>query len=155
MGDARPITLASCLLPSLESLAASFDRVLNVEGKPERTRVLYGQSVHYFCAWLAVHGQAADLSSFTRGNVLGWLKSLRQRGLNDGTILTRWRKLVTVATSLDGSTSCCGSGSLARGSTRVCGVNVHAITCILARQIELPPTPGALAVGFQQHPSGG
>ena len=37
---------------SLESLAASFDRVLHVEGKSERTRVLYGQSVSYFCGWL-------------------------------------------------------------------------------------------------------
>ncbi|MGO9098562.1 MAG: hypothetical protein ACLP9Y_03650 [Mycobacterium sp.] len=38
------------LLPeTLESLATSFDRVLHVEGKSERTRVLYGQSVRYFC----------------------------------------------------------------------------------------------------------
>jgi hypothetical protein len=36
---------------TLESLAASFDRVLHVEGKSERTRVLYGQSVRYFCGW--------------------------------------------------------------------------------------------------------
>jgi site-specific recombinase XerD len=78
---------------SLESLGSSFDRFLHVEGKSERTRVLYGQSIHYFTAWLQQHEVSADLSSFTRENVLGWLESLRQRNLTDGTILTRWRGL--------------------------------------------------------------
>jgi site-specific recombinase XerC len=78
---------------SLESLAASFDRVLHVEGKSERTRVLYGQSVRYFCAWLSAHGHPTDLSALSRDNVLGWLESLRRRRLTDGTILTRWRGL--------------------------------------------------------------
>jgi len=78
---------------TLESLAASFDRVLHVEGKSERTRVLYGQSVSYFCAWLTAQGHPADLSALTRDNVLGWLESLRRRRLGDGTILTRWRGL--------------------------------------------------------------
>jgi hypothetical protein len=44
---------------------------------------------------------------------------------------------------------------LGADTTRVYGVNVHAITCIFARQTEPPPTPGALALGFQHHPSGG
>ena len=78
---------------SLESLAASFDRVLHVEGKSERTRVLYGQSVRYFCEWLSAHGHPTDLSALSRDNVLSWLESLRGRRLTDGTILTRWRGL--------------------------------------------------------------
>ena len=78
---------------TLESLAASFDRFLNVEGKSERTRILYGQSVRYFASWLIAQEFEDDLSSFTRDNVLGWLESLRQRQLTDGTILTRWRGL--------------------------------------------------------------
>lgn len=85
---------------SLESLAASFDRVLHVEGKSERTRVLYGQSVGYFCNWLTAQGQPDDLSALTRENVLGWLESLRRRGLGDGTILTRWRGLRRFSTWL-------------------------------------------------------
>jgi site-specific recombinase XerD len=78
---------------TLESLAASFDRVLHVEGKSERTRVLYGQSVRYFCEWLSARGHPTDLSALSRDNVLGWLESLRQRRLTAGTILTRWRGL--------------------------------------------------------------
>ena len=35
----------------LESLATSFDRVLNVEGKSPRTRILYAQSITYLSDW--------------------------------------------------------------------------------------------------------
>ena len=38
-------------------------------------------------------GHPTDLSGLTRDNVLSWLESLRQRKLNDSTILTRWRGL--------------------------------------------------------------
>jgi hypothetical protein len=37
---------------SLESLRGSFNRSLRVEGKADRTLVLYGQSITYFSAWL-------------------------------------------------------------------------------------------------------
>jgi len=76
---------------SLESLAESFGRVLYIEGKADRTLVLYGQSVRYFCAWLTAQGQPTDLTSLTRDNVADWLESLRRRRLSDGTVLTRWR----------------------------------------------------------------
>jgi site-specific recombinase XerC len=78
---------------SLESLAESFGRVLYIEGKADRTLVLYGQSVRYFCAWLTAQGQPTDLTSLTRDNVADWLESLRRRRLSDGTVLTRWRGL--------------------------------------------------------------
>lgn len=80
-------------LESLESLRASFNRSLRVEGKAERTLVLYGQSIIYFSQWLTQRGQSADLSSLTRDNVLDWLISLRGRGLTAGTVHTRWRGL--------------------------------------------------------------
>lgn len=38
-------------------------------------------------------GIPADLENVTRENVLDWLDHLRQRGLTDGTIRTRWRGL--------------------------------------------------------------
>jgi site-specific recombinase XerC len=78
---------------SLESLRASFNRSLRVEGKAPRTLVLYGQSITYFSAWLAERGQPADLSTLTRDNVLLWLNSLRERGLTTGTVSTRWQGL--------------------------------------------------------------
>jgi len=78
---------------SLESLRASFNRSLRVEGKAERTLVLYGQSITYFSAWLTAQGLDAELSSFSRANAVEWLDSLRERGLTSGTILTRWRGL--------------------------------------------------------------
>jgi site-specific recombinase XerC len=79
---------------SLLDLADSFDLFLHVEGKAERTRVLYRQSIDYLSRWLATQGQPPDLSALTRDNVLGWLSDLRHRGLTDGTIRTRWRGLV-------------------------------------------------------------
>jgi site-specific recombinase XerD len=77
----------------LESLRGSFNRTLRVEGKADRTLVLYGQSITYFSRWLAQRGQPADLSSLDRDTVLQWLDYLRGRGLTTGTIRTRWRGL--------------------------------------------------------------
>src|SRR6478672_10712568 len=76
---------------SLESLSNSFSRSLRVEGKADRTVVLYGQSIGFFRRWLESQGKAADLSSLTRDNVMAWMDSLRQRGMADGTISTRWK----------------------------------------------------------------
>jgi site-specific recombinase XerD len=78
---------------SLESLRASFNRSLRVEGKADRTLVLYGQSITYFSRWLAQRDQTADVSSLNRDTVLQWLDYLRHRGLTTGTIRTRWRGL--------------------------------------------------------------
>jgi site-specific recombinase XerD len=78
---------------SLESLRGSFNRSLRVEGKADRTLVLYGQSVTYFSRWLADRGQPADVSSLNRDTVLEWLDSLRGRDLTTGTVRTRWRGL--------------------------------------------------------------
>lgn len=78
---------------TLESLRASFNRSLRVEGKADRTLVLYGQSITYFSRWLAESGQAADVESLTRENVLRWLDYLRSLGQTAGTIQTRWRGL--------------------------------------------------------------
>jgi site-specific recombinase XerD len=78
---------------SLDSLRASFNRALRVEGKAARTIVLYGQSITFFSAFLTRRGQPADLDSLTRDNVLAWLDDLRARGLTAGTVRTRWRGL--------------------------------------------------------------
>jgi hypothetical protein len=45
---------------TLESLRGSFNRSLRVEGKADRTLVLYGQSIDYFSRWLAEQGLPAD-----------------------------------------------------------------------------------------------
>jgi hypothetical protein len=47
---------------SLESLQHSFNRSLRVQGKADRTPVLYGQSLVYFSRWLAEQ----DLPDFIR-----------------------------------------------------------------------------------------
>ena len=41
---------------TLESLRGSFNRSLRVEGKADRTLVLYGQSISYFSQWLGEKG---------------------------------------------------------------------------------------------------
>lgn len=78
---------------SLESLRGSFNRSLRVEGKSDRTLVLYGQSITYFSQWLAQRGQPAEVSALDRETVLRWLDFLRGRGLAAGTVRTRWRGL--------------------------------------------------------------
>ena len=78
---------------TLESLRGSFNRSLRVEGKADRTLVLYGQSITYFSQWLTQRDQAADVANLSRDNVRAWLDALRGRGLTTGTIRTRWRGL--------------------------------------------------------------
>ena len=78
---------------SLQDLRASFNRSLRVEGKSDRTIVLYGQSISSFVAWLTELGVADDVDQLTREHVLGWLDSLRRRGLTAATVGTRWRGL--------------------------------------------------------------
>ncbi|MCV7198761.1 hypothetical protein [Mycobacterium angelicum] len=51
---------------SLESRRGRFNRSLRVEGKADRTLVLYCQSITYFSNWLALRGQPVDLSSLDR-----------------------------------------------------------------------------------------
>jgi site-specific recombinase XerD len=77
----------------LESLRSSFNRSLRVEGKADRTLVLYGQSIMYFADWLRQRGRPTDLSALDRDTVLQWFDYLRHRGLTTGTIRTRWRGL--------------------------------------------------------------
>ena len=56
---------------TLESLRGSFNRSLRVEGKADRTLVLYGQSITYFSQWLGEQGLAADLSTLDPGQRAG------------------------------------------------------------------------------------
>lgn len=78
---------------SLESLRGSFNRALRVEGKADRTLVLYGQSITYYSRWCEEVGIAADVDNLNRDNVLRWIDYLRSRGQTTGTIRTRWRGL--------------------------------------------------------------
>ena len=78
---------------TLESLRASFNRSLRVEGKAERTLMSTASPSTYFSRWLTEQGLPADLSGLTREHVLGWLDALRARGLSHGTVRTRWRGL--------------------------------------------------------------
>ena len=78
-------------METLESLLKSFRRVLKVQGRADRTAVVYGQSIEFYARWLESEGMAPDLSNLTRENVLQWLESLRDRGLASGTVSTRWK----------------------------------------------------------------
>ena len=64
-----------------------------MEGKADRTLVLYGQSVTHFADWLRQRGQPTDLSNLDRDTDLRWLDFLRARGLTTDTIRARWRGL--------------------------------------------------------------
>ncbi|MGE2692221.1 tyrosine-type recombinase/integrase [Mycolicibacterium pulveris] len=76
---------------SLDSLLSSFRRSLRVEGKADRTIVIYCQGITFFGRWLESQGLAPDVSNLTRENVLAWMDSLRDRGQQSSTISTRWK----------------------------------------------------------------
>lgn len=66
---------------------------MRVEGKADRTLVLFGQSIRYFSAWREGCDLAADVSNLIRDNVLHWLDQIRGKGQTAGTIQTRSRGL--------------------------------------------------------------
>ena len=53
------------MLCGLESLRGRFNRSLRVEGKADRTLVLYGQSITYFSQWLAQRGDRLICPAWT------------------------------------------------------------------------------------------
>jgi hypothetical protein len=49
--------------PLISDLAASFQRDLRAAHKAERTRILYGQSIRFFCDWLESQGREPATST--------------------------------------------------------------------------------------------
>lgn len=76
--------------PALVDLAASFRRHLRAAGKADRTLVLYGQAVRFFCDWLTTQGRPATLDQLTRHAISGWLADLAER-VEIETVRTRLR----------------------------------------------------------------
>ncbi|GMA19905.1 tyrosine-type recombinase/integrase [Arsenicicoccus piscis] len=76
----------------LQALGASFARSLKAEGRSERTRLLYGQSIRLYAKWLAAQGHPADLDHLNRDLIRGWLGALLDVN-QPGTVKTRYRGL--------------------------------------------------------------
>ena len=77
----------------LDFLSSQFTRFLKSEGKADRTRHLYAETITFYTRWLTEQGKPADLSELTKANVIDWLADLRDRKLADSTISYRWRAL--------------------------------------------------------------
>lgn len=76
--------------PEIADLAASFRRHLRAAGKAERTQILYGQSIRFFCEWLTAQGRPTTLDQLHRHAVAAWLADLADR-VDIETVRTRLR----------------------------------------------------------------
>ncbi|MEH1013065.1 tyrosine-type recombinase/integrase [Micromonospora sp. CPCC 206060] len=76
--------------PEISDLAASFRRHLRAAGKAERTQILYGQSIRFFCDWLTAQGRPATLDQLNRHSISAWLADLAER-VDIETVRTRLR----------------------------------------------------------------
>lgn len=76
--------------PEISDLAASFKRSLRAAGKADRTQVLYGQSIRFFCDWLRTQGRATTLDQLNRHALSAWLADLAER-VDIETVRTRLR----------------------------------------------------------------
>jgi site-specific recombinase XerD len=76
--------------PRIEDLAASFRRSLRAAGKAERTQILYGQSIRFFCDWLTAQERATTLDQLNRHAIAAWLADLAER-VDIETVRTRLR----------------------------------------------------------------
>jgi site-specific recombinase XerD len=74
----------------IEDLAASFRRELRRLHRAERTQVLYGQSIRFFCDWLEAKGRPTTLDELTRHAIAAWLTDLADQ-VDVGTLRTRHR----------------------------------------------------------------
>lgn len=77
--------------PRLDDLAASFRRSLRAAGKADRTQVIYGQSIRFFCDWLTEKDRPTTLDELTRPAISAWLADLMDRGNEPSTVGTRLR----------------------------------------------------------------
>lgn len=75
----------------IADLAASFSRSLRAAGKSDRTRVIYGQSIRFYCAWLDEQGRPATLDQLNRHSIAAWLAHLVDSGNEPSTVATRLR----------------------------------------------------------------
>ncbi len=78
--------------PPIADLAASFRRDLRAAKRSERTLVLYGQSIRFFCDWLAAQGRPTTLDQLSRHAIAAWLADLSTR-CEASTLATRHRGL--------------------------------------------------------------
>lgn len=76
--------------PQIADLAASFRRHLRAAGKAERTQILYGQSIRFFCEWLLAQGRPTTLDQLNRHAIAAWLADLADR-VDIETVRTRLR----------------------------------------------------------------
>ena len=85
--------LVSIPASRLDDLAASFSRHLRAEGKAPRTAVIYTQAVTQLSAWLVERSRTPTLDQVTRPVIREFLAGLADRGLENGTIRTRYKGL--------------------------------------------------------------
>ncbi|MFJ8685065.1 tyrosine-type recombinase/integrase [Micromonospora wenchangensis] len=76
--------------PEISDLAASFRRSLRAAGKAERTQILYGQAIRFFCEWLVAQGRPTTLDQLNRHSLSAWLADLAER-VDIETVRTRLR----------------------------------------------------------------
>lgn len=76
--------------PNIADLAVSFRRHLRAAGKADRTQVLYGQSIRFFCDWLTAQGRPTTLDQLNRHAISAWLADLAER-VDIETVRTRLR----------------------------------------------------------------
>jgi site-specific recombinase XerD len=76
--------------PQIADLAASFRRDLRAAKRSDRTLVLYGQSIRFFCDWLTAQGRPTTLDQLNRHAIAAWLAYLSTRW-EAGALATRHR----------------------------------------------------------------
>lgn len=76
--------------PQISDLAASFRRSLRAAGKADRTQILYGQSIRFFCDWLTAQERPTTLDQLNRHALSAWLADLADR-VDIETVRTRLR----------------------------------------------------------------
>jgi site-specific recombinase XerD len=76
--------------PPLDVLGRSFARDLRAEGRSARTVVIYNQALRFFAEWLEQQDRTATLDELTRPAIRQWLADLTDRGLEPGTVRTRF-----------------------------------------------------------------
>lgn len=74
----------------ISDLAASFRRHLRAARKAERTQILYGQAIRFFCDWLEAQGRPATIDQLNRHAISAWLADLSER-VDVETVRTRLR----------------------------------------------------------------
>jgi site-specific recombinase XerC len=78
---------------SIQAAASDFDTFLTLQGRADKTRIVYAEAIRQLTDFLTARGHSLEVRDVTRDDLAAFLASLEERGLAKATVRNRKRSL--------------------------------------------------------------